>query len=99
MVGGDHSCLELVMFLRGLDWNERYINLFRPLLLNLLNVPNRHIHRYSCLFSQLKFLIRFIGWCLDQDLEFNFLVFVIYLFVIGPSDKCSAILYISGLVV
>ena len=57
-----------------------YISLFRPFLLSLFNVPNRHIHKYSCLLA--KVLYWFHGLVPGLTLfgiYYDFLVFVIFL--------------------
>ena len=50
---------------------NRIIYLFRPLLLSLFNVPNRHIHRYSCHFNQSSVLVSWVGaWARIWNLIF-----------------------------
>ena len=78
-----------------------YINLFRPLLLSLFRVPSRHIHKYSCLFNQSSVFVSLVGACAKiWNLFFLYSWFAsLICSIIGPSDKCSDILCISGLVV
>ena len=54
-----------------ISMENRIICLFRPLLLSLFNVPNQHIHRYSCRFNQSSVLVSWVGaWARIWNLIF-----------------------------
>ena len=57
-----------------------YINLFRPLLLSLLRVPSRHIHKYSCLFNQSSVFVSLVGAWAKIWIESYFFAFMLCLF-------------------
>ena len=102
-MGGDHSrFLTSVLQTSVLVWKiGSYINLFRPLLLSLFNVPNRHIHRYSCRFNQSSVLVSWVGaWAKIWNLTLLYSWFSCLMWlIIGPSFKCSNILLVMPLVV
>ena len=56
-----------------------YINLFKPLLLSLFSVPNRHIHEYSCLFNQSSVFVSLVGaWAKVWNLIFLYSLFHVF---------------------
>ena len=59
------------------------------------------IHKYSCCFSQSSVFVSWVGaWAKIWNLIFfRSWLSSLMCFIIGPLDKCSVILYISGLVV